>query len=399
MMLFHIIKDSLKLIIGNIKTYIFMFFMMFFGILFITIPKIITSICVEQIATELGVHEDHNLVYTSGSKALSLDFLQEYNATYTEIKETHAYRMFPEFIGETNIKDAFCTLISFEEIHLDGIFDIYELYNDNLDGLIVSEEYLLDKYPNKDISEILNMNLTYDLYNKYEKKLDKYPIVNCFRIKDRKKLFSYQINTSLTYYKDNVLLKSTLLNEDNYSMYDECYYYRVYIHNLNKELFLDIYDRHIYNKNYILSTNSYFLCDYYLDNMPYIGFIVNSLNILGIVFIIISTICIIFFHILKLFDLRKEIKLRLLIGQKHHTIYIQHLFIDLFILLLSIITITIIYLIICMYFNIFYSLNVFYIMIEIMKNILIYSGLLLVIFVALDLVIFEYKKEDSRVVL
>ena len=52
-----------------------------------------------------------------------------------------------------------------------------------------------------------------------------------------------------------------------------------------------------------------------------------------------------------------------------------------------------------MYFNIFYSLNVFYIMIEIMKNIFIYSGLLLVIFVALDLVIFEYKKEDSRVVL
>ena len=399
MMLFHIIKDSLKLIIGNIKTYIFMFFMMFFGILFITIPKIITSICVEQIATELGVHEDHNLVYTSGSKALSLDFLQEYNATYTEIKETHAYRMFPEFIGETTAQDAFCTLISFEEIHLDGLFDNYQLYNDNLDGLIVSEEYLLNKYPNKDISEILNMNLTYELYNKYENKLDKYPIVNCFRIKDRKRLFSYRINVDLTYYKDNVLLKSTLLNEDNYSMNYECYYYRVYIHNLNKELFLDIYDRHIYNKNYILSTNSYFLCDYYLDNMAYIGFIVNSLNILGIVFIIISTICIVFFHILKLFDLRKEIKLRLLIGQKHHTIYIQHLFIDLFILLLSIITITIIYLIICMYFNIFYSLNVFYIMIEIMKNIFIYSGLLLVIFVALDLVIFEYKKEDSRVVL
>ena len=102
MMLFHIIKDSLKLIIGNIKTYIFMFFMMFFGILFITIPKIITSICVEQIATELGVHEDHNLVYIYDYRNLSLDFLQEYNATYTEIKAMHAYRMFPEFIGETN---------------------------------------------------------------------------------------------------------------------------------------------------------------------------------------------------------------------------------------------------------------------------------------------------------
>ena len=113
MMLFHIIKDSLKLIIGNIKTYIFMFFMMFFGILFITIPKIITSICVEQIATELGVHEDHNLVYIWNYKSLSLDFLQEYNATYTEIKEMDAYRLFPEFVGETNAKDAFCTLISF----------------------------------------------------------------------------------------------------------------------------------------------------------------------------------------------------------------------------------------------------------------------------------------------
>ena len=135
----------------------------------------------------------------------------------------------------------------------------------------------------------------------------------------------------------------------------ENYYYRLYIHNLNKELFLDIYDRHIYNNNYILSTYSYFLCDNYLDNIPYTGFIINSLNILGIVFIIISTICIVFFHILKLFDLRKEIKLRLLIGQKYYTIYIQHLFIDLFILLLSVISIIIIYLIICMYFNIFYS--------------------------------------------
>lgn len=399
MMLFHIIKDSLKLIIGNIKTYIFMFFMMFFGILFTTIPKIITSICVEQIATELGVHEDHNLVYIWNYKSLSLDFLQEYNATYTEIKEMDAYRLFPEFVGETNAKDAFCTLISFEEIHLDGLFDNYQLYNDNLDGLIVSEEYLLNKYPNKDISEILNMNLTYELYNKYENKLDKYPIVNCFRIKDRKKLFSYGNISSLTNYKNNVLLKSTLLNEDNYSMSYENYYYRLYIHNLNKELFLDIYDRHIYNNNYILSTYSYFLCDNYLDNIPYTGFIINSLNILGIVFIIISTICIVFFHILKLFDLRKEIKLRLLIGQKYYTIYIQHLFIDLFILLLSVISIIIIYLIICMYFNIFYSLNVFYIMIEIMKNIFIYASLLLVIFVALDLLIFKYKKEDSRVVL